>query len=130
MKATAKMIAEQQNDHRLRAAMDRLLRKLRHFMRAYPMRMDDEMPEHELVWADEIGRGGPALTILDAIKSHPVLWCDALPPEVCVVPRTTLAALGLSPDAISYAAGMGEHMCEVHAARYEHALKANQRGKT
>ncbi len=129
MKITATMIAQQQADNRKRFAMDRLLHELRRFMRAYPMQMNDEMPEHDLVWVDDIMHGGPGKAIVDAIKANPVLWTEALPPEVCIVPRKTLASLGLSQDAVDYYAGIGMLMVEDAAAHFTRTSSENDDGR-
>jgi hypothetical protein len=116
---TATAIRTQQRNHRLAAAMDHLLHDLRRFMKAYPMRGDAEMPDHEMVWVDLPDRGA-ARVILDAIKSNPALWIDALPSNVCIVPRASLETIAsLSPDHIDYLTALGGNMVAAQAAQYE-----------
>lgn len=121
MSEAATAIMEAQDTRRLDYAMKRLLNRLRRFMAAYPREMDKPMPDHDLVWMERLNGDGPARVILDAIKSHPDLWRDALPPDVCIVPRKALEqTAGLSPEVVDYLAGMGENMVAAHAARHEH----------
>jgi hypothetical protein len=101
----------------LDAAMNRLLRNLRQFMRAYPKTMGAPMPDHEMVWV-EVPGNGPAKVILDAIKANPAMWREALPPEVCIVPRKQICeATGLSGYMLDYFASHGENMVFSYAAR-------------
>jgi hypothetical protein len=109
---TAVMV--RQRDMALVAAMHRLLHDLRQFMRAYPMRADAEMPDHDLVWVEGVANG-PDRVILDAIKANPVLWSRALPAEVCIVPRKEIERLS-SKDHVDYLAALGGNMVLRHAA--------------
>jgi len=108
-----------QEDRHLRAAMHRLLHRLRRFVAVYPMKMDDKMPEHDLVWVAGVGDGeSPEREILDAIKSNPVLWQHALPEEVCLVPRKSLERLGITSEAIETLAYMGESIVASNAVSH------------
>jgi hypothetical protein len=109
---TAVMV--RQRDMALVAAMQHLLHDLRQFMRAYPMRMDDEMPEHGMEWIEGLA-SGPGKVILDAIKANPALWSRALPAEVCIVPRKEIERLS-SKDHVDYLAALGGNMVLRHAA--------------
>jgi len=85
--ATAAIEAQRHSE--LNLTMKRLLHQLRRFMRAYP-RVNEPLPDHDMVWVDELPGDGPAKTIHEAIASNPVLWAHALPKEVCIVPRKAL----------------------------------------
>lgn len=116
MSETATAIKEAQDKHRLGHVVARLLDNLLQFVRAYPMTVDGEMPEHDLVWVEGIEKDGPGQTILDAIKANHELWRGALPPEVCIVPRKALEQLGLSADIIDHLVDMGDYSVVGHAA--------------
>lgn len=124
MSDTATAIIESQTKRRYRFIVDRLLHRLRKFMSAYPRAVSDKMPEHDLVWVEMVNGESPGKTILDAIKAHPELWRDALPAEVCIVPRSTLEELGLSADVVTALADMGDHMVAAHAARFAHQFES------
>jgi hypothetical protein len=119
---TATQIMADQSRHRLRAALDHLLYRLKDFIEVRPMMEDDKLPEHDVVWVDYHERG-PAKTILDANKAHPELWRDALPEEVVIVPRKMLAQVGLTADVIDALAGYGGQMVAAKAARHEYDLQ-------
>jgi hypothetical protein len=110
-------VMAQQRNYALEAAMHRLLHDLRQFMRAYPRTADAEMPDHKMVWVDLPDRGA-ARVILDAIKANPVLWADALPSEVCIVPRAALETLTKEPYHADYIVSMGESMVANRAAQH------------
>jgi hypothetical protein len=105
--------------HRIAFAMDRLMQALKRYLRAYPMLEGDKMPEHDVVWFTELD-GGPERVILEAIKATPELWLQALPPEVCVVPRDALKSLGLNEDVVALLAEKGAYMVDAHAAKHRH----------
>lgn len=121
--ATAIMEALTRRQHGY--GMERLLHRLRDFMRAYPRKCDDEMPEHDLVWVEAVSGASPGKAILDAIKADRELWRDALPPDVCIVPRKALQNCGLSEDIINHLADMGDHFTAGHAARFKHELESS-----
>jgi len=123
---TAVAIMADQSRHRLRAALDHLLYRLKAFVEVRPMMEDDRLPEHDVVWVDYIERG-PAKTILDANKAHPELWRDALPEDVVIVPRKMLAQAGLTADVIDALAGYGAQMVAAKAARHEYDLRNSDR---
>lgn len=108
-------IAEQR-DNATHAAIQRLLHNLRQFMRAYPMRADAEMPEHDLVWVAGIDGSSPDKTIMDAISKRPELWAHALPDDVCIVPREQLEKL-TGPDAADIIDATGKNLVLRHALR-------------
>jgi hypothetical protein len=122
---TATAFRERQRNLALEAAMNRLLHDLRPFMMAYPRVADAEMPDHDMVWVDNLmPANSPARVILDAIKANPALWMEALPAEVCVVPRKILEKMLPSTvsDTIDYLHGYGIALVLNHAARYAHDL--------
>src|SRR4029453_6585265 len=97
--------------HRIAFAMDRLMQALKRYMRAYPMLEGDQMPEHDVVWVKELD-GGPERLILEAIRATPELWLQALPPEVCIVPRDALKSLGLNEDVVALLAEKGAYIVD------------------
>ncbi len=119
---TAMQIMADQSRHRLRAALDHLLYRLKDFVEVRPMMEDDKLPEHDVVWVTYPERD-PGKAILDANKAHPELWCDALPAGVVIVPRSMLAQAGLTADVIDVLAGYGDQMVAAKAARHEHDLR-------
>lgn len=124
MAFTATEIMEAQTARRHGYIMDRLLHRLRKFMASYPRTVTDQMPDHDLIWIEKVSGESPGKLILDTIKSHPELWREALPPDVCIVSRKALEQCGLSEDLVSYLADMGDHFVARHAARYgrEHEI--------
>ncbi len=109
-----------QDERRLNVAMSRLLDRLRPFMKAYPDAIGDKMPEHSLTWVEHPGYG-PGSTLLEAFKTHPVLWRGALPDGVCIVPRRALETMtNLSPEAVNYLVELGEQVVADHGARCEY----------
>lgn len=111
-----------QSRSRLAHAMDRLLHNLKPFMRAYPDSPDIKMPDHDMAWVTGI-RGDPRQVIAEAVKASPALWVDAVPDDVILVPKSTLAKIsGLGPDVIDYLSTVGMHAVENHAARYAQDL--------
>jgi hypothetical protein len=107
--------------------MAHLLRSLRRFMRAYPITQEDQMPDHDLVWVDELN-DGPARVILEAIKANPALWREALPEGVCIMPRKALEKMtGMSSDMIDYLASYGENIVLYHAAEHKHQQDEKKR---
>ena len=109
-------MVEAQANTRLRCAMDRLLHSLRPFMRAYGRTPEVEMPEHDLVWVDAMGRDGPGTVILEAIKANLALWIGALPKECCIVQRKMLSDY-VGADAADVLAHYGANFVENQAAR-------------
>lgn len=116
MNATQTAMMEAQKHHQLAATMDRLLRRLKRFVRAYPM-IDEPMPEHDIVWVSGVDVGGPITEIIDAVQRDPALWRDAIPEGFCIVPKIALEKAGLSSDVIRYFSEMGEAAVATHAAR-------------
>jgi hypothetical protein len=102
---------------RIASAMDRLTNALKRYLRAYPMLEGDKMPEHDLVWVTG-SDGGPERVILEALKATPELWLQALPPEVCIVPREALKSLGLDEDVVALLAEKGAYIVDAHAANH------------
>lgn len=119
---TATQIMADQSRHRLQATMHRLLHRMKQFVRVYPLVMDDTLPDHDIIWETTID-GGPDRALLDAIKSNPLLWREALPSDVVIVPRKMLEKVGLHSDVIDAMAGHGNYLVEATAARYEHDLR-------
>jgi hypothetical protein len=115
-----------QADSRKRYAFDHLLHRLCKFMHAYPRVMDDKMPDHDIVWMDEIERGGPAQTIRDAIKMHPEMWVEALPQECCIVHRETLKKY-VGADAAEYMESHAANAVANQAARLLHEYEERER---
>lgn len=107
---------EAQSKSRLAAAMDRLLHNLREWVQVYPMREDDKMPAHDVVWVAGISGDGPGATILEAMKTSPELWAHAIPEECCIVPRELLQK-HLGSDLTEYLARHGANRVQIQAAR-------------
>jgi hypothetical protein len=126
--STVTAIMASKADSRKRYAFDRLLHRLRRFMHAYPRVMDDKMPDHEIVWLDEIERGGPAQTIRDAIKAHPDLWAEAIPQECCIVHRETLKKY-VGADAAEYMESHGANAVANQAARLLYEEQERERNE-
>lgn len=126
MPALETAVMASQKDHRLRAAMHGLLHRLRRFVRAIPMTPYGELPEHDIVWMDELECGNPARTILDANKMHPELWSEALPQECCIVHRETLKKY-VGADATEYMESHGANAVAEQAARVLHEMEARER---
>ena len=49
-------------------------------------RADDYMAE----WVESVTEGGPILTVIHAMRERPILWRDAIPEELVLVPRKLL----------------------------------------
>lgn len=64
---------------------------------------------------------------MDAIKMNPEMWTGALPAEVCIVPRSVLATLGVKADHIEYLEGMGASIVDAHAHRLQYEAEQNRR---
>lgn len=116
---TATQVAENERNNRLRYAMDRLLYKLRDWVRVYPMLESDSMPRHDVAWNTGID-GGPVPDILEAIKMHPEMWADAIPKECCIVSRQMLAKLLSNEDVVEALAAHGAHLVDLQALRLQH----------
>lgn len=112
---TATAFIEAQTKQGADRAVKLLLRRLHPFVRAYARTPDVEMPEHDLVWMDEIG-SGPGKTILAAMKTHPELWAEALPEECCIVPRAMLEKIA-GADMAAILAGYGASAVQNQSAR-------------
>jgi len=98
--ATETAVMAEERRLAIAAPMNRLLRKLRDFVRAYPLKADDAMPDHTLEWVGDIRGDGPEKTVFEAIKCNPDLWLHALPDDVCIVPKNSLDLLGFSKGLI------------------------------
>ncbi len=120
---TALMAAQQ--DIRLRYGMERLLHGLRRFVGVYPIREDDKMPEHDVVWMVE-HKDSPQQTILEAIKSTPELWAPAIPTECCVVNREMLRKF-VGADMAEYMEGIGANAVDNQAARLRYESEERER---
>lgn len=116
-----------QRNSELIASMNKLLHQLRNYVKAYPSSLDDSMPEHDIFWIEEASGNGPAKTILDAIRCHPILWTAALPEEVCVVPRSTLKHLNIPENTIDYMSALGRREIDISAAKSKYELDVELR---
>lgn len=117
---TVTAIKAQQQDSRIAHAMDRLLRKLKPFMRAYPHNADD-MPDHDMGWTAGVGDDNPQAVIANALKATPALWMALLPDEVCIVSKSALQTLaGANPHLAENLALMGKDIVEMHGLRLLH----------
>ena len=115
-------MAERKAQSRLQWALDRLLHALKPFMRAYPRSLDDEMPEHDMVWITDI-ESDPRQVIVDALKSNPELWLQAVPSEVCILSRKELEIMTkLTPGAIAFLAVGAESIIATQAAKHSHEM--------
>lgn len=113
---------------RLRCAIDYTLHRLRKFMRAYPREIAAKMPEHDVVWVTALHpHGGPDQAILEANKSFPELWSDAIPETVCIVPRKYLSAFGISDEMIRHLSDHGENIIAAHAGQHEYEVLERER---
>lgn len=117
---TVTAIKAQQRDSRIAFAMDRLLRNLKPFMRAYPHNADDKMPDHDMAWSAGVGDDNPQSVIANALKATPALWMSLLPDEVCIVPKSALQTVtGNSPHIVEHLARMGEAIVESRGYRFQ-----------
>lgn len=125
---TATRALQEQTYRRIAATAHRMFDRLKEFVRAYPVNMDDVMPEHDIVWTTSVC-GSPESVILDAIRSNPAIWRSALPDTVVIMPRKMLEQVGLSSDTIEVLAGYGASMVETAAAKYEYDLDQRERAQ-
>lgn len=59
-----------------------------------------------------------AAFLVRLLPNAAVLWKDALPEEVCIVPRKALESLGnITPEMVDYLAHSGANIVESHAWR-------------
>lgn len=107
--------------HSLRAATDTLLHRLKKYLRARA-RSEEPMPDNVVIeWLVFPDKGQhPIGEIIDTIRSHPEMWRDALPADVCIVPRSYLAKF-IGPT-VDHLAHLGEVAVRNHAALYRHEL--------
>ena len=125
MSITATEAAARQSNAQLRAAMDRLLYKLRRFVGVYPIHESDKMPENDVQWMAEID-ADPAGTILEAVKAYPELWVHALPDECCIVPVASLKKL-IGEDGAEALGLAGQQMTITKAMRARHEIEDRER---
>ena len=121
MPTATEIMADQSSQRRLRYAMDRLLHKLRDWVRVYTRLEEDmdKLPDLDTAWVVGVDGDGPQKTILDAIKMTPELWAGAVPPQCCIVHRETLKKY-VGADAAEYMAGAGAAAVEDQADRLRH----------
>ena len=126
MATATEIMADQSKQRQLRGAMDRLLHKLRGWVRVYTRLEEDmdKLPDLDTAWVVGVDGDGPQKAILDAIKMHPDLWAEALPAECCIVHRETLKKY-VGNDAAEYMAAHGANAVTNQAARllYEAELR-------
>lgn len=72
---TATQIMADQSRHRLRAAMDHLLYRLKTFVEVRPMIEDDKLPEHDVVWVEYPERGDQSSTPSRPVQSYGAMRC-------------------------------------------------------
>ncbi len=125
---TAQRAMAEQSNSRLRFAVDRLLHRLKPFMRAWPYKQDDAMPDYDLGWVTDVD-GGPHTVIGTALKAHPVLWMATLPDDVCLVRRRDLATAGLAPEVVKYLAITGEHIVLIQGEDHRRQEEERERMK-
>ena len=101
--------------------IDKLLHKLKPFMRAYPYDIHGNMmPDHEMVWSAGVGEDTPHAVIANALKANPALWMALLPNDVCIVPRSALATVtGNNPHIVEHLAQMGANIVERRGYRLQ-----------
>jgi hypothetical protein len=121
-------ILEAHSRSQLRHAVQRLLHRLKPFVRVYPKTMDDKMPDHDIAWVTGVD-GGPEQTIADALICTPELWAAALPKEVCIVPREALSSVAGGPEAVDYLSGLGASIVSTHGAKRLFDLEDAERAK-
>ena len=124
MPTTATAMMQDQSSRKLQIALIRLFEGLRHFVRVHPIHRDDKMPEHDVVWVDELS-SGPAQSLREAIGANPELWAHALPAECCIVHRETLKKY-VGSDAAEYMAGYGANAVAYQAARLQHEIEMRE----
>lgn len=109
----------QQRDSRIAFAMDRLLHRLKAFVRIYPHIETDVVPDHDVVWVVDPD-SGPGFVIANALQATPALWMALLPDEVCVVPKSALANVtGNNPHIVEHLARMGADIVESRSFRLQ-----------
>lgn len=117
--ATITAIEAMQRDSYIRFAMDRLLTKLKDWVRVYPMSKDVEVPDHDIVWRTGIGEEGPNRIVFDAMKATPALWLSALPEGLVIVPRDRLEKFCVSPATVDYLVMEASNQIHLQAARMQ-----------
>ena len=92
MTTIERLVERSIRDQRFAAAMFVLLDELREHIRVVGIsreaheRADDYMAE----WVESVTEGGPILTVIHAMRERPILWRDAIPEELVLVPRKSL----------------------------------------
>ena len=114
METTATQMAAEARLNGVRYGIDRLLHRLRKLARAYPMKQDDTMPEHDVVFVEGVD-GGPTHEILDAMVVAPELWLQAIPKGLVIVPRARLTSLGMDAGVVSLLEKEAAHSIGVQA---------------
>ena len=122
---TATEMLEERPSRELQIALIRLFEGLRHFVRVHPIRQQDKLPEHDIVWVDELS-SGPAQTLRDAIGASPALWAHALPAECCIVPISSLKKL-IGEDGTEALGLAGQHMTITKAMRTRYEIEDRER---
>jgi hypothetical protein len=109
---------------------DRLFHDLRDFIRVYATTKEaqDALPDDlDVVFVQDVGGNGPAEIISAAIRSCPELWAEALPPECCIVPRSTLDKIA-GATVVEAMAAHGSAMVQNHAARFRQQVQDEGEG--
>lgn len=117
-----------QIDRSAEIAMRRLLHSLKPFMRAYPHKHDEPMPDHDMSWVTGIGADSVEKAVAEIIKAYPALWLQTLPDDVCVVPKSALAqVVGAYPYVAEHLGQAGLARVESEAARVRHEIEFERR---
>ena len=114
------------------AAMHRLLHKLKDFVRIYGRTPEDEvkMPDYDVAWVAGVRDGeGPDAAILEALKATPAIWVQALPEEVCIVPRKQLQVICQNVDIAEMLASEGMMIVESRAAKHLYEMEERERAQ-
>lgn len=121
--STATLIAQSESKSALRAAMQRMFHDLRDFVRVYARTEEEQktLPDLDVVWASGIEEG-PDGIVMDAVKSCPDMWAEALPSECCVVPRAMLRKM-VSVAEADVLEAYGAAMVNDAAARFRYAKR-------
>jgi hypothetical protein len=122
------LVSKSRKEGRLALAFTVLLQELSQWIGIRGVTMEDERLSADLrlttIWRTGFKDDGPATAIMEANKREPLLWWDALPEDVVIVPKSTLkmladqaCAAGEEQACIEMAQRMAVYSIENHAAR-------------
>lgn len=105
--ATEIAVQDWQRDSAIHFAMRRLLNRLEDWVRVYPQKEADDMPEHDVRFVTGVGGEGPESVIRYALEATPALWLSVLPDDLVIVPKPMLRRFGMSENSIDMLASYG-----------------------